>query len=68
MDLEKKRVVILGGSSGIGLATAKLAAKAGADLVIASSRQASVNRALEELPKGTQGHAVDLGDEAKPCR
>jgi NAD(P)-dependent dehydrogenase (short-subunit alcohol dehydrogenase family) len=65
MDLEKKRVVILGGSSGIGLATAKLAGQAGADLVIASSRKASVNRALEVLPAGTQGHAVDLSDEAR---
>jgi NAD(P)-dependent dehydrogenase (short-subunit alcohol dehydrogenase family) len=65
MDLEKKRVVILGGSSGIGLATAKLAGQAGADLVIASSRKASVNRALEVLPAGTQGHAVDLSNEAR---
>jgi NAD(P)-dependent dehydrogenase (short-subunit alcohol dehydrogenase family) len=65
MDIEKKRVVILGGSSGIGLATAKLAGQAGAELVIASSRKASVNRALELLPAGTQGHAVDLSDEAR---
>ena len=33
--------------------------------MIASSRKASVNRALEVLPAGTQGHAVDLSDEAR---
>ncbi len=57
MDIEKKRVVILGGSSGIGLATAKLAGQAGAELVIVSSRKASVNRALEGI----------AGRHARPC-
>ena len=65
MKLEKKRVVILGGSSGIGLAVAKLAAQAGADLVVVSSRKENIVRALADLPQGTQGHTVDLSEEMR---
>ncbi|HTC84651.1 MAG TPA: SDR family NAD(P)-dependent oxidoreductase, partial [Rhizomicrobium sp.] len=64
MDLNGKRIVVLGGSSGIGLAVAQAAAKEGASLVVASSRQDRIDTALQQLPAGTQGHAVDLGDEA----
>jgi NAD(P)-dependent dehydrogenase (short-subunit alcohol dehydrogenase family) len=64
MDLNGKRIVILGGSSGIGLAVAQAAAKEGASLVIASSRQDRIDAALQQLPAGTQGQAVDLGDAA----
>jgi NAD(P)-dependent dehydrogenase (short-subunit alcohol dehydrogenase family) len=64
MDLNGKRIVILGGSSGIGMAVAQAAAKEGAALVIASSRQDRIDTALQQLPAGAQGHAVDLGDEA----
>src|SRR4051794_33452920 len=64
MTLNGKRVVLLGGSSGIGLATAKAAAQQGAEVVIVSSRQARVDAALAALPPGAQGHAVDLTDEA----
>jgi NAD(P)-dependent dehydrogenase (short-subunit alcohol dehydrogenase family) len=53
------RVVILGGTSGIGLATAKAAAAAGASVVVASRNPASVRSALAELPAGSAGHAVD---------
>ncbi len=64
MKLTGQRIVILGGSSGIGLATAQAAAKEGASVVIASSRKARVDEALATLPKGSEGHAVDLTDEA----
>ena len=60
MTLEGKRIVILGGSSGIGLATAQAAAREGADVVIASSQKARIDKALATLPAGTQGHVVDL--------
>lgn len=63
MTINGKRVVVLGGSSGIGLATAQAAAKQGASLVIASSRKARVDEALATLPTGTAGHALDLTDE-----
>ncbi len=62
MTLNGKRIVVLGGSSGIGLAVAQGAAAEGASVVIASSRQARVNAALDTLPAGGEGHAVDLSD------
>ena len=65
MTLEKKRIVILGGSSGIGLAVAKAASREGAELVIASSRKTNIDRALAELPQSAQGRAIDLSDEAR---
>ena len=40
MSLHGKRIVVLGGSSGIGLATAQAAVREGASVVIASSRKA----------------------------
>jgi len=61
-DLHSQRVVVLGGTSGIGLATAAAAAAAGADVTVVSSRKSSVEKALAELPPGTAGHAVDLTD------
>src|ERR1700732_1421402 len=64
MTLDGKRIVVLGGSSGIGLATAKAAAKEGASVVIASSRKARIDDALAKLPAGTEGVVLDLADEA----
>lgn len=63
MKLDGQRIAILGGSSGIGLATAQAAAKEGASLVIASSRKARVDEALATLPKGAEGHVIDLTNE-----
>jgi NAD(P)-dependent dehydrogenase (short-subunit alcohol dehydrogenase family) len=63
-DLRGQRVVVLGGTSGIGLATAAAAAVAGARLTVVSRRRASVERALAELPPGADGHEVDLTDAA----
>jgi NAD(P)-dependent dehydrogenase (short-subunit alcohol dehydrogenase family) len=63
MTLDGKRIVVLGGSSGIGLATAKAAAKEGASVVIASSRRARIDDALAKLPVGTEGHVLDLANE-----
>ena len=63
-DLEGQQVVVLGGTSGIGLATAAAAAAAGAEITVVSSQKASVERALAELPAGTAGYPVDLTDAA----
>ena len=52
MALDGKRIVVLGGSSGIGLATAQAAAREGATVVIASSRKARIDEALATLPTG----------------
>jgi NAD(P)-dependent dehydrogenase (short-subunit alcohol dehydrogenase family) len=62
--LHNKRVVILGGSSGIGLSVAEQAASQGAKLVIASSNTERLQKAVEKLEGNAQGHALDLTDEA----
>lgn len=62
-SLTGKRVIILGGSSGLGLATAIAAANEGANVVIVSSNQQRIDNALKGLPSGTEGYAVDLGSE-----
>lgn len=67
-NLLGKRVVLLGGTSGIGLATARAAQAAGASVVVVSSRSQRVAEALAALGEEAQGHAVDLHDEAAVCR
>jgi NAD(P)-dependent dehydrogenase (short-subunit alcohol dehydrogenase family) len=64
MTLHGKRVVVLGGTAGIGLATARAAADEGAEVVVASSRQSTVDKALTELPSGATGFALDLRAES----
>ena len=54
-----------GGTSGIGLATAKAAARCGAEVTIISRQPASVDRALAELPLGAGARAADLNDPAR---
>ncbi len=61
--LHNKRVVILGGSSGIGLAVAEQTASQGAKVVIASSNAERVEKAIESLGGNAQGHTLDLSDE-----
>lgn len=62
--LAGQRVVLLGGTAGIGLATAKAAAHEGATIVLVSSQQGRVDKALAELPAGATGYAVDLTSES----
>ncbi len=61
--LFKKRVVVLGGTSGIGLATAIAAAEVGASVIVVSSNQARVDKALTLLNGDHKGFAVDLTEE-----
>jgi NAD(P)-dependent dehydrogenase (short-subunit alcohol dehydrogenase family) len=61
--LTGKRVILLGASSGIGFATARKAAAEGADIVIVSGNRLRIDRALKELPAGSEGYAVDLSKE-----
>ncbi|HTJ14104.1 MAG TPA: SDR family oxidoreductase [Dinghuibacter sp.] len=58
------KVIILGGTSGIGLGTARLAAAAGAQVTVVSGNPAKVEAALRELPQGTEGYALDLSRES----
>nr|WP_248297163.1 SDR family NAD(P)-dependent oxidoreductase [Streptomyces sp. S1D4-11] len=55
MSLRGERVVVIGGTAGIGLAVAEAAAREGADVVVASRRQAAVDSALRRLPGGAEG-------------
>lgn len=68
MRLDSKRVVIIGGSSGIGLETARLALAAGADVTIAGRSEERLGRAVESLARhGERGRirtaVADMTDE-----
>lgn len=67
MSIEHARVVVIGGTSGIGFAVAALAQQMGADVEIASSHADRVNTAVERLP-GVTGHRLDLRDEGSVSR
>ena len=62
-DLQQKRVVVVGGSSGIGLAVAQQAASQGAEVVIVSSNAERVQKAIECISGEAQGQAVNVADE-----
>ncbi|MEU0988832.1 SDR family oxidoreductase [Streptomyces sp. NPDC005953] len=63
MDLTDRRVIVLGGTSGIGLATALAAAGRGALVTVASSRRDTVEAAVKTLPPGSRGVVCDARDE-----
>ncbi len=62
-DLKGSKIVVLGGSSGIGLEVSRLAAELGAEVVIASSSAEKVKKAAAELGGKTAGATLDLKDE-----
>jgi NAD(P)-dependent dehydrogenase (short-subunit alcohol dehydrogenase family) len=62
-SLKGKRVVVIGGSSGIGFAVAQLARELGATVIIASSTRGKVDAALGRLP-GAIGEVADLKQQA----
>lgn len=63
-SLEGQKVIIIGGSSGIGLATAQAAAKEGATVIIVSGNQNRLDDALKTLPENASGFAADVSKEA----
>jgi NAD(P)-dependent dehydrogenase (short-subunit alcohol dehydrogenase family) len=54
-DLSGQNLLVIGGSSGIGLAVAKLAASQGANIVISSSNQTKIDAAVKEIQKAVPG-------------
>jgi NAD(P)-dependent dehydrogenase (short-subunit alcohol dehydrogenase family) len=65
ITLRQSRIVVAGGTSGIGFAVAEAAAQAGAEVIIASSNPERVAAALDRLPQGTRGETLDFTDEAQ---
>lgn len=61
--LKGKRIVIIGGSSGIGLATARMAAGEGASVIIASRSPEKLERAAGAIPARVEIATVDVCDE-----
>jgi NAD(P)-dependent dehydrogenase (short-subunit alcohol dehydrogenase family) len=62
-ELSGKRIVVLGGSSGIGLAVAQQVVARGARAIIASSNADRVQQALATLDGKAEGHTLDLLNE-----
>ena len=63
MSLKEKKVVIIGGSSGMGLASAKAAAAEGAYVLIAGRSQEKLRRALDEIEGEADAHTLDVTQE-----
>lgn len=63
MTLKDKKVVIIGGSSGMGLASAKAAAAAGAYLLIAGRSREKMLGALDEIGGEAEGRTLDVTRE-----
>jgi NAD(P)-dependent dehydrogenase (short-subunit alcohol dehydrogenase family) len=64
MSLKDKTVVVIGGSSGMGLATAKAAQAEGAKVIVTGRSEDRLRSAREELGGGARGVALDAADEA----
>ncbi|MBO9581710.1 MAG: SDR family oxidoreductase [Sphingobium sp.] len=60
LDFNGQRILVAGGSSGIGLATAALAAEYGASVTIASRSAARLEAAVAQIGKGAQSAMLDL--------
>jgi NAD(P)-dependent dehydrogenase (short-subunit alcohol dehydrogenase family) len=61
--LQNQQVVIIGGSSGIGLAVAEQAASQGAKVVVVSSNAERLQKAIKSIGGEAEGQAVDVSDE-----
>src|SRR5260370_30851052 len=62
-ELSEKRIVVLGGSSGIGLAVAQQVVARGARAIIASSNADRVKQAVATLDGKAEGHTLDLSNQ-----
>lgn len=65
MSLNGKRVVVLGGTSGIGLATAKAFLDQSAQVIIASRSVSKLNEAKQVLGGNVEGNEIDFRSEEK---
>lgn len=63
-SLDNHQVVVLGGTSGIGLAVAQAAAADGAKVTVVSRDRFRLAEALKTLPANAEGETLDLSDAA----
>jgi NAD(P)-dependent dehydrogenase (short-subunit alcohol dehydrogenase family) len=63
-SLQGQTVVVVGGSSGLGLAAAQAAVQAGAQVVIGGRQPERLQQALAQLGKSATGWPVDMLDVA----
>ncbi|UHJ56574.1 SDR family NAD(P)-dependent oxidoreductase [Mycolicibacterium fortuitum] len=64
MNLKNARVLVIGGTSGIGLGVAEAVADRGGVPIVVSRNQSNVDRALAGLGETARGMTVDLRDPA----
>lgn len=62
-DFTDQKILVIGGSSGIGLATAQLAAAMGAEITIASRSQEKINGAKKLIGTDIKGQQIDLTND-----
>ncbi len=62
-SLRNKKIVIIGGTSGLGLAAAKALIREGAQIVVVGRGSERLEKAIEELPKNAVGL---MGDSTAP--
>lgn len=68
MKLERKKALITGGNSGIGLATARLFIAEGAQVAITGRNQETLDAALKELGPKAIGFKAEIADAADRAR
>ena len=64
-DLKNKRVVVTGGASGIGLATARRFVKESCQVVILDSSREALNKAQSEQPEFAGGVCTDVSNQGE---
>ncbi|GHO56900.1 SDR family oxidoreductase [Ktedonobacter robiniae] len=62
MNLDQQRIIILGGTSGVGLATAQMLAQAGAQVIIGGRQAEKVQQAMAVAGSNVTGEAIDATD------
>jgi NAD(P)-dependent dehydrogenase (short-subunit alcohol dehydrogenase family) len=64
LNMEQAEIVVIGGTSGIGLATGAMAQEAGARVTVVGRDEARLASALHQLGGTARGIALDVADEA----
>ena len=62
-SLEKQKIVVIGGSSGIGLSVAKAVAAEGAKLIVASRSESKLEQAKAEIGGETETYQLNISSE-----